>query len=43
MELHDERQIDDYTSIRRVPNGWIYMTDLHNERDDQLTSVFVPE
>ena len=43
MELHENQQINDYTSVFRVPGGWLYRNTFWNE--DSRTSVstsFVP-
>jgi len=46
MKLHETVHIDNYTAVRRVPGGWIYvemMTDVeHQTGVTNSTSTFVP-
>jgi hypothetical protein len=39
--LHDEEQIDNYTSRLRTENGWIYKFTRLN--GDVINSIFVPD
>lgn len=45
MDLHDEVEIDDQLTVRRVPYGWIYHTHKmypDKEHYEIVSSVFVP-
>ena len=44
MKLHQVIDLNEITSILRVPGGWIYIIETHNEGTlpHAMTSTFVP-
>ena len=44
LKLHEEIEIDSWTTVKSVPGGWIYTTDnmASDAESTSLSSVFVP-
>jgi hypothetical protein len=46
MELHEDKEINRYTNVMKVPGGWIYRFFHENENSDEQpifrSAVFVP-
>ena len=41
MQLHQRKRVDPYTTVFRVPGGWIY--ELFDTYSGSVSSCFVPE
>lgn len=43
MKLHEVHQINDYTSVFRVPGGWLYRNTFWDEESrTYISTTFVP-
>ena len=43
MKLNERFAVADYTTVVRVPGGWMYLSKSGSHADAYTTSIFVPE
>jgi len=42
MELHETIKIDNFTEVKRVPGGWLYIIRMMFGSEPVLTTTFIP-